>query len=102
MYWNNSKPTIGRIYVVSPMNLELFRLRQLLLARTGCTSFKDIRTPHLGKHALEHPTFFGAAKALGSMVDGEEWHNCLNEADMYAMPRMMQNLSCAMCVYLGV
>jgi hypothetical protein len=26
------------------------------------------------------------------MVDGEEWHHCLNEADMYAMPRMMQNM----------
>jgi hypothetical protein len=64
--------------------LELLSLRQLLLADKGCTSFEDIRTSHLGEHALEHPTFFGAAKALGLMVDGEEWRHCLNEADMYS------------------
>jgi hypothetical protein len=74
------------------INLELFSLKQLLLARNGGTSFKDLRTSHLGKHAQEHQTLFEAAKAFGSMVDGEEWHNCLNEADMYAMPRMMQHL----------
>ncbi len=81
--------------------MELFSLRQFHLARKGCTSFKDIRTSHLEEHALEHPTFFGAAKALGLMVDGEEWHQCLNEADRYAMPRMMQNIYATILMNLG-
>ncbi len=36
-------------------------------------------------------TFFEAAEAFGLMTEGEEWHTqCLNEANDFAMPCILQ------------
>jgi hypothetical protein len=119
MYWNSNKPIIGRMYDVSPKNLELYALRLLLLHRVGAESFDDLKfipdhdqngntipidtyIPVPGGFARGVPerlpqghichSFHMAAKELGLMLDDREWHSCLHEASQWAMPFHMCKL----------
>ncbi len=80
MYWNTNKLVTGSIYHVSPKNLELYALRQLLITPVACKHFKDLRAKcdDNGEIILNyqgeietHDNFFLAAKALG-LIKGEE------------------------------
>lgn len=61
--------TIGRMYTVSPRNIEKYHLRLLLLHVSGATSFEFLRTfeGHL------HSSFQAAARARGLLADDTEW-----------------------------
>ena len=87
MYWDKNKPVIGRMYDISPKELELYSLRLLLLARKGCTCFDDLKfiaAPEGSDDPGYHCTsFHAAAKELGLIIDEEEWHRCLNEANFH-------------------
>jgi hypothetical protein len=112
MYWNSNKPIIGRMYDVSPRNLELYALRLLLLHSVGAESFDDLKfIPDYDQYGNTIPivnyisvpggfardiperlpqghvchSFHMAAKELGLMLDYREWHNCLQEASQWAM-----------------
>ena len=94
MYWNTNKPVIGRIYDVSPKNLELFSLRLLLISRKGCACFEDLKyiPPSDDNEGYHCTSFFAAAKELGLIQDEEEWHLCLDEAAVYTMPKGLRFL----------
>ena len=99
MYWNSHKPVIGRMYDVSPKNLELYALRRLLIHRVGAESFKDLlfiwdnTFDEDGQRNGYHcDSFHMAAKVLGLIVNEREWHLCLEEANQFSMPWQMRRL----------
>ncbi|CEP10250.1 hypothetical protein, partial, partial [Parasitella parasitica] len=60
---------IGRMYTVSPKDIEKFHLRMLSMHVPGATSFQDNRT----SEGEVHPTFQAAARARGPLEDDTEW-----------------------------
>jgi len=79
---------IGRMYSVSPSQIELFNLRILLLHVRGATSFEELKTVN---NEIHH-TFTAACLALGLIEDDEEWNRAMNEAKIWMMPRRLRNL----------
>ncbi|XP_011859489.1 PREDICTED: ATP-dependent DNA helicase RRM3-like [Vollenhovia emeryi] len=79
---------IGRMYSVSPSQIELFHLRVLLLHVKGATNFQKLRTVN----NEIHPTFVAACLALGLIEDDDEWYRAMNEAKVWMMPRRLRNL----------
>ncbi|XP_071643019.1 uncharacterized protein [Temnothorax longispinosus] len=79
---------IGRMYSVSPSQIELFHLRILLLHVRGATSFQELKTVD----NEIHQTFTAACLALGLIEDDEEWYRAMNEAKIWMMPRRLRNL----------
>ena len=96
MYWNKNKPVIGRMYDVSPKQIELYSLRLLLLSRKASTCFDDLKFiayPEGHDEPGYHCTsFHAAAKVLGLIIDEEEWHRCLNEANFHTGYKEMRFL----------
>jgi len=74
---------IGRMYSVSPSQIELFNLRILLLHVRGATSFEELK---IVNNEIHH-TFTAACLALGLIEDDEEWNRAMNEAKIWMMPR---------------
>ncbi|KAL3068642.1 hypothetical protein niasHS_016746 [Heterodera schachtii] len=68
--------TLCRLKTVSPSNLELLAIRQLLFAVEDPTDWNDLRT----FNERLHNTFIDAAKARGLMVDNILWKNTIIEA----------------------
>jgi len=79
---------IGRMYSVSPSQIELFNLRILLLHVRGAKSFQELRTVN----NEVHHTFTAACLVLGLIEDDEEWDRAMNEAKIWMMPRRLRNL----------
>ncbi|XP_011872670.1 PREDICTED: uncharacterized protein LOC105564699, partial [Vollenhovia emeryi] len=79
---------IGRMYSVSPSQMELFHLRIVLLHVKGATSFEELRTVN----NEVHQTFTAACLALGLIEDDEEWYRAMNEGKVWMMPRRLRNL----------
>uniref|UniRef100_A0A6V7KSA2 ATP-dependent DNA helicase n=1 Tax=Bracon brevicornis TaxID=1563983 RepID=A0A6V7KSA2_9HYME len=80
--------TIGRMYSVSPTQLELFHLRLLLIAVKGATSFEDLKTVN-GQLC---DTFHNTCIALGLIEDDQEWERALTEGEIWMMPRQLRHL----------
>ncbi|KYN21838.1 ATP-dependent DNA helicase PIF1, partial [Trachymyrmex cornetzi] len=79
---------IGRMYSVSPSQIELFHLRILLLHVKGAKNFQELRTVN----NEVHQTFTAACLALGLIEDDNEWYRAMNEAKVWMMPRRLRNL----------
>ncbi|KYM96549.1 ATP-dependent DNA helicase PIF1 [Cyphomyrmex costatus] len=79
---------IGRMYSVSPTQIELFHLRLLLLTVKGATSFNDLRTVN----GEVYQSFSAACLALGLIEDDEEWKRAMTEAVGWMMPRQLRKL----------
>lgn len=79
---------IGRMYSVSPTQIELFHLRLLLLTVKGVTSFNDLRTVN-GEFCQ---SFSAACLALGLIEDDDEWKKAMNEVVGWMMPRQLRRL----------
>ncbi|XP_043479916.1 uncharacterized protein LOC122509746 [Leptopilina heterotoma] len=79
---------IGRIYSVSPSQIELFHLRLLLLTTKGATSFKDLKSVD----GVIHETFTSACLALGLIEDDHEWVRTIEEAAVWMMPQLLRRL----------
>jgi hypothetical protein len=96
MCWNTNRPIIGSIYSVSPKDIEPYSLRILLLARKGCTCFDDLKkmpSPD-GNPDKDYycSSFHAAAKELVLLIDEEEWHKCLDDANHSYMHGQMRFL----------
>jgi Fe-S cluster biosynthesis and repair protein YggX len=74
---------VGRMYSVSPTQIELFHLHLLLLTVKGATSFNDLKTVN-GKC---YQSFSETCLALGLIADDDEWKRAMNEAVGWMMPR---------------
>ncbi|XP_051167634.1 uncharacterized protein LOC127285579 [Leptopilina boulardi] len=79
---------IGRLYSVSPSQIELFHLRLLLLTRKGATSFEDLRTVN----GVVYETFTSVCLALGLIEDDHEWIRTIEEAAVWMMPQLLRRL----------
>jgi len=79
---------IGRMYSVSPSQIELFNLRILLLHVRGAKSFQELRTVN----NEVHHTFTAACLALRLIEDNEEWDRAINKAQIWLMSRRLRNL----------
>jgi len=80
--------TIGRIYAVSPREVEKFHLRLLLYHVPGAQSFQDLRTVD----GAVLPSFQAAARRRGLLNDDGEWEHCLREAVSYQAPFSLRQL----------
>ncbi|XP_044005514.1 uncharacterized protein LOC122850427 [Aphidius gifuensis] len=79
---------IGRMYSISPSQVELFHLRLLLLKVKGATSFENIRTID----GVMHDTYRSACLALGLIEDDEEWDRAMTEGEVWMMPKQLRHL----------
>ena len=79
---------IGRMYSISPTQLELFHLRLLLLHVKGATSFDSLKTVD----GIIQPTFTAACLALGLIEDDQEWIRAMEEATVWMMPLQLRLL----------
>jgi len=86
---------IGRMYPVSPSQIELFHLRILFLHVRGATSFQELRTVN----NKVHQTFTATCLALRLIEDDEEWCRAMNEAKIWMMPRRLCNLFVRILIY---
>lgn len=78
---------LGRMYHVSPRDVELYHLRILLLYVKGATSFDDLKT----YEGNLHRTFAAACVARGLTTDDEEHHKAMEEAASWVRaPRLRQ------------
>lgn len=67
---------VGRMYHVSPRDVELYHLRILLLYVQGATSYDDLKT----FEGMLYRTFSEACVARGLTIDDQEHHNAMAEA----------------------
>ena len=89
--WHKRKKNInciGRMYTVSPSQVELFHMRILLLRVKGATSFEDFRTVN----GEVKETFTAACLSHGFIESDEEWTNAMQEATVFMMPMQLRSL----------
>ena len=73
---------IGRMYNVSPNEVELFHLRILLLTVPGATSFVDLKT-----FEGLYDTFVEVCTARHLTENDQQWEDTLREAALTHMPK---------------
>ena len=73
---------IGRMYSISPSQVELLRLRLLLLNCRGAKSFDELKNVN----GVQYMTFSEACLALGLIDDDEEWSRAMQEAVSLMIP----------------
>jgi hypothetical protein len=71
---------IGRMHYTHSTSGERFYLRMLLNCVKGATSYEHLRT----MDGRKHDTFKDACIAMGLLADNNEWHQALEEADVWA------------------
>ncbi|CAF4779599.1 unnamed protein product, partial [Rotaria sp. Silwood2] len=81
---------IGRMYSVSPSDVECYHLRLLVLYTPGACSFDDLKTVD-GQICQ---TFMEAAKRRGLLRDDTEYERCMSEAVIFQMPQQLRTLCC--------
>ena len=87
--------SIGRIYAVSPRDVEKYHLRLLLYHVPGATSFDDLKTVD----GVAQPSFQAAARLRGLLTGQQEWHDCLEQAALYQNPRALRQLFAIILVF---
>ncbi|XP_023245859.1 uncharacterized protein LOC111643039 [Copidosoma floridanum] len=89
--WNSRKQRfncIGRMFSISPTQVELFYLRLLLLHIKGNTSYNDLKTVD----GILQPSFTATCLTLRVIEDDDEWIKAMNEATVWMMPQRLQLL----------
>lgn len=86
---------IGRMYSVSPSDIERYYLRLLLLNVPGACSFDDLKT--VDEQICG--TFFEACKKKGLLCDDAEYEKCLFEAITFQMPEQLRTLFCIILLF---
>ena len=79
---------IGKMFSVSPSQLELFRLRLLLLNVKGAKCYNDLKTVE----GVQYSTFTEACIALGLIENDAEWDRAMQEAVSWMMPCSLRPL----------
>jgi len=90
-----AETTIGRMYSVSPKDMERYCLRLLLLHVPGPTSFEDLRTVD----GQVSDTFKEACIRRHLLIDDTEWDKALSEATLLQMPQQLRSLFTTICIY---
>jgi hypothetical protein len=89
---------IGRMYYALPTSGERYYLRLLLNCVKGATSYEHLRTVD----GTTHDTFKDACIAMGLLVDDNEWHQALEEADDWASGRQLCDMFPSMLMFCEV
>jgi hypothetical protein len=89
---------IGRMYYAHLTSGECYYLRMLLNCVKGATSYEHLRTMD-GK---KHDTFKDACIAMGLLADDNEWHQALEEADVWASGRQLRDMFASMLMFCEV
>ncbi|RCN51900.1 hypothetical protein ANCCAN_01988 [Ancylostoma caninum] len=85
---------IGRMYTVSPSDVERYCLRILLLNTKGKTSFEDLRTVN----GRTYETFSDAAKASGFLDDDRYYRHSIQEAAQFQTASTLRSFfACLLC-----
>jgi hypothetical protein len=86
--------TVGRMYLVQPLEGKHYYLRVLLTHVVGATCFEDLITTHRPHTPtiVVHPTFKAAYLRRGLLQDDAEWDQCLSEAVGMQLPRSLRQL----------
>ncbi|GBM84750.1 hypothetical protein AVEN_64890-1 [Araneus ventricosus] len=84
---------IGRLPVVSILDIERYYLRMLLLRKSGAISFDDILTVN----GLRCITFQQACQEYGLLRGDQQWHDALNDAAQFQSPRQLRMLFAMIC-----
>ncbi|KIH61240.1 hypothetical protein ANCDUO_08494 [Ancylostoma duodenale] len=85
---------IGRMYTVSPRDVERYSLRIILLNTKGKTSFEDLRTVD----GRIYEKFSDAAKASGFMDDDTYYRQSIEEAAQFQTPSTLRSFfACLLC-----
>jgi hypothetical protein len=71
---------IGRMYYAHSTSGEGYYLRMLLNCVKGATSYEHLQT----MNGRKHDTFKDACIAMGLLADDNEWHQALEEVDVWA------------------
>ena len=79
---------IGRMFSVSPSQLELFHLRLLLLNVKDAKFYNDLKTVE----EIQYSTFSEACIALGLIENDEEWDRTMQEAVSWMMPCSLRRI----------
>ena len=87
--------TIGRMYAVSPKDLEQYFLRLLLLHTPGAISFEDLRTVD----NVTAQTYQEAAVKRGLVESNDQWIQTMQEAEHTAMPYAIRTLFVTILIY---
>lgn len=85
---------ISRMYTVSPMDIERYHLRLLLLHVRGARSFDELKLVE----GISCDSFKEAARRRHLLKDDLEWERCLVEASTYQMPRQLRQLMAFICI----
>ncbi|GBN10902.1 hypothetical protein AVEN_157609-1 [Araneus ventricosus] len=85
---------IGRLPVVSILDIERYYLRMLLLRKSGAISFDDILTVN----GLRCITFQQACQEYGLLRGDQQWHDALNDTAQFQSPRQLRMLFAMICV----
>ncbi|CAF1613761.1 unnamed protein product [Adineta ricciae] len=86
---------IGRMYSVSPSDIERYHLRLVLLNTPGASSFDDLKS--IDGQVCE--IFMQAAKLRGLLCDDTEYERCMSEAVIFQMPQQLRILFCVILLY---
>jgi len=89
---------IGRMYYAHPTLNECYYLRMLLNCVKGTTSYKHLRTVD----GIEHDTFKDACITMGLLIDDNEWHQALEEADVWASGRQLRDMFASTLMFCEV
>jgi hypothetical protein len=74
---------IGCMYYAHLTSGERYYLQMLLNCVKGATSYKYLQK----MDGMEHDTFKDACIAMCLLADDNEWHQVLEEADLWALRR---------------
>jgi hypothetical protein len=89
---------IGRMYYAHTTLGERYYLRMLLNYVKGAISYEHLRTVD-GK---KHDTFKDACIAMGLFADDNEWHQTLEETDVWASGRQLRDMFASMLMFCEV
>ena len=95
---NSCKPLLGRLYNVSPKDVERYLLRILLRHIKGPTSFEHLRT--VNNDIL--PSFKEACIFLGLVEDDNQYIFTLKETILYASPVQSRQIFAYLLVFCEV
>ncbi len=86
------------MYYAHPTSDERYYLRMLLNCVKGATSYEHLWT----LDGIEHDTFKNACIAMGLLEDNNEWHQALEEANIWASRRQLCDMFAFMLMFCEV
>jgi hypothetical protein len=89
---------IGCMYYAHLTSDERYYLRMLLNCVKGATSYEHLRIVD----GTKHDTLKNACIAMGVLADDNEWHQALEEVDLWASGRQLRDMFASMLMFCEV